>query len=149
MPDNFTTVAPASTAPLNLPVGTKQMDDGFHAGATVIVDATGARAKTLAISAAGAAKVEPAGTATATLSNVASSATNVTLLASNAARKQAMIYNDSTAILYVKLGATASATSHTVQMAAASYYELPQPVYSGIIDGIWASANGSARVTEL
>lgn len=85
----------------------------------------------------------------ATLSNVASSATNVTLLASNASRRGATIFNDSTAVLYVKFGATASATSHVVQMAAGSYYELPQPVYTGVIDGIWASANGSARITEL
>lgn len=90
----------------------------------------------------------PAVATSVALSNVASSATNVTVLATNASRKGAMVYNDSTAILYLKLGATASATSHTIQMAAASYYELPQPVYTGVIDGLWASANGSARVTE-
>lgn len=87
---------------------------------------------------------------TATLSNVASSATSVTILAANTSRKGAAIYNDSTQILYVKLGTTASTTSHTVQMAAGTYYELPAPnIYTGRIDGIWASANGSARVTEL
>jgi hypothetical protein len=85
---------------------------------------------------------------TDTHSNVASSASNVTLLASNASRKGAAIYNDSTAILYVKFGATASATSFKVAMAAASYYEFPQPIYTGIVDGIWASANGNARITE-
>jgi hypothetical protein len=88
--------------------------------------------------------------ATATLSNVASSATNVTLLASNSARKGAAIYNDSTQNLYLKLGATASTSSFTVLLVAGAYYELPTTsVYTGIIDGIWASANGSARVTEL
>jgi hypothetical protein len=87
---------------------------------------------------------------TATLSNVASSATNVTLLASNAARLGATIYNDSTQVLYVKFGTTASATSYVVQIAANGYYEVPGPaVYTGRIDGIWASANGNARVTEL
>jgi len=86
--------------------------------------------------------------ATATLSNVASSATSVSLLASNTSRKFATIYNDSTQILYVKFGATASATSYTLQMPPASYYELPQPCYTGAIDGIWASANGNARLTE-
>ena len=39
---------------------------------------------------------------TATLSNVASSATNVTVLAANTARKGATIVNDSTQILYLK-----------------------------------------------
>jgi len=86
---------------------------------------------------------------TGTLANVSASASNQTLLAANAARKGAMIYNDSSATLYVKFGTTASATSYTVLMPANSYYELPYPVYTGIIDGIWSSATGSARVTEL
>lgn len=84
---------------------------------------------------------------TATLSNVASSATSVTILAANTARKGAQIYNDSTQILYVKFGTTASTSSFTVPLAAATYYELPAG-YTGRIDGIWASANGNARVTE-
>lgn len=85
---------------------------------------------------------------TATLSNVASSASNVTLLTANVARKGATIYNDSSAILYVKFGATASTSSYTVQLPASAYYEVPFS-YTGRIDGIWASANGNARVTEL
>ena len=82
------------------------------------------------------------------VSSVASSATSVTLLASNAARKGATIYNESTAILYLKLGATASLTSYSAQLVAGAYYELPF-AYTGIIDGIWASANGNARITEI
>lgn len=90
---------------------------------------------------------------TGTSANVASSATSVTLLAANAARKGATIYNDSTSVLRVKLGATASATSFSVVLAALTsgiggYYEVPAS-YTGIIDGIWDSANGAARVTEL
>jgi hypothetical protein len=85
---------------------------------------------------------------TGTLANVASSATSVTVLASNAARLGATIHNDSTEILYVKFGTTASATSYTVKMVADAYYEVPFG-YTGRIDGIWANANGNARVTEL
>ena len=85
---------------------------------------------------------------TGTLSNVNGSASNVTLLAANTARLGATIWNDSTAILYVKLGATASATSCTVKLIADAYYEVPFGYY-GIIDGIWASATGVARVTEI
>jgi hypothetical protein len=84
----------------------------------------------------------------ATTSSVASSATVVTLLAANAARRMASFYNDSTAILYLKLGATATASDYTVQMAANSFYELPLPAYTGIVTGLWASANGNVRVTE-
>jgi len=89
-----------------------------------------------------------AGNTTAALSNVAASITSVTLLASNTGRKGGTIWNDSTALLYVKLGSTAAATSCTIKMAADSYYEIPFN-YSGIITGIWASATGSARVTEV
>lgn len=90
---------------------------------------------------------------TATLSNVGDSATSVTVLASNANRRGAIIANDSTAVLMVKMGATASATSFTQAIpgnANGVYsYEVPFG-YTGIIDGIWASdAGGNARVTEI
>lgn len=85
---------------------------------------------------------------TATLANVAGSASSVTLIAANTSRKGATIQNDSTAILYVKFGSTASSTSYTVLMQPQSYYEVPGG-YTGIITGIWASATGNARVTEL
>jgi hypothetical protein len=87
---------------------------------------------------------------TSTVTSVASSATNVTLLSSNSSRKNAMFYNDSTQILYLKLGTTASSTSYTVQLVAGAYFELPiGKIYTGEIDGIWASANGNCRITEL
>jgi hypothetical protein len=90
------------------------------------------------------------GTSTATLSNVAASASSTAILASNANRKRVVIHNDSTATLYLKFGATASATSYTYLLYGGDTYESPSmPVYTGQIDGIWASATGSARVTEF
>jgi hypothetical protein len=69
------------------------------------------------------------------------------------------IYNDSTADLYVKLGAGASTSSFTVIVPAAGFYEVsvgdvdddgePTGCYSGIITGVWASVNGYALVTEV
>lgn len=100
------------------------------------------------IDAQGSVWVREKPSATATHSNVSSSATNVTILASNTARRGATVYNDSTQILYLKLAATASATSFTVKMQPDAYFEVPFG-YTGIIDGIWASANGSARVVEV
>ena len=85
---------------------------------------------------------------TSTLTNVASSATNVTVLASNTNRRGATIYNDSSSLLYMKLGTTASATSFTIKLFPYSYWEVPFN-YTGEIDGIWASATGAARVDEL
>jgi hypothetical protein len=84
----------------------------------------------------------------ATLANVASSASSVTVFAASGTVKARTVFNDSTAVLYLKFGATASTSSYTVQMAAGAYYEFPQPVYGGLVDGIWAAANGNARVTS-
>lgn len=86
--------------------------------------------------------------ATPTLANVAASASSVTCLASNANRLGASIYNDSTAILYAKFGATASTTSFTQRIEGGGTYEVPFG-YTGIVDCIWSAANGSARTTEL
>lgn len=96
----------------------------------------------------GAQWVREKSATTSAVTSVASSATNVTILALNAQRRGATIYNDSSAILYLKLGATASTSSFTVKMQAESYYEVPAQ-YTGIIDGLWASATGSARITEI
>lgn len=85
---------------------------------------------------------------TATESNVASSASSVTLLASNTARLGATIFNDSTSQLYVKLGTTASITSYTVLVNSNGYYEVPFG-FNNRIDGIWSAAVGSARITEI
>jgi hypothetical protein len=91
----------------------------------------------------------PAQAATATLSNVNDTASSTTLLAANTSRKGATIHNDSTSILYVKFGTTASATSYTVKMVADAYYEVPFG-YTGRIDGIWSSdSTGAARITEM
>jgi hypothetical protein len=88
-------------------------------------------------------------TTTAATANVSSSASNTTLLSASAGSINGRtIFNDSTAVLYVKFGVTASATSYTVQIAAGGYFEFPDPLYTGQVDGIWASANGNARITE-
>lgn len=85
----------------------------------------------------------------AAVTSVASSATVVTILASNASRRGAFIFNNSTAILYIKFGTAASLISFTLPMAANSYYEVPSAIYTGVITGIWAAANGNAAVTEV
>jgi hypothetical protein len=84
---------------------------------------------------------------TSTNATVVGSATSVTLLAANTSRSSASIYNDSTAVLYVSLTATASTSSFKVVLAAGGYYEVPGG-YRGVISGIWASATGNARVAE-
>lgn len=86
---------------------------------------------------------------TGTQSIVASSASDVTILASNASRKGFYVYNDSTQVLYLLLAnATSSATVFTQKMAAGDAFSAAPGTYSGVVKGIWASANGNARVTE-
>lgn len=90
------------------------------------------------------------GPASGAQTSVASSATDVTLLASNTSRQGAMIYNDSTAVLYVLLAAgTSSATNYSIQLAANAVLSIRPGEYSGIVKGLWAAANGNARVTEF
>lgn len=85
---------------------------------------------------------------TGTLTQVNSSATSVTVLASNTSRKGATFYNNSTAILYLAFGSTASTTAFTVPLAASTFFEMPSG-YNGIVSGIWATANGNVEVTEI
>lgn len=89
------------------------------------------------------------GPASATTANVAASVTSVTLFAATSTPVHGrFVFNDSTSILYLKYGSSASTTSHTVQIPAAGYWEAPQPVYRGIVTAVWAAATGSARTTE-
>lgn len=88
---------------------------------------------------------------TSTVTSVAASVTSVPLLTPRTTRAQALFYNDSTATLYLKVGATASTSSFTVKIAPGGYYELPAAggVYTGAIDGIWDAAAGAVLVTEV
>lgn len=91
----------------------------------------------------------PASTATRT--QVADNAASVTILAANASRKGASVFNDSSATLHLALGSTAATTTnYTVKLLTGTYYEVPAG-YTGIIVGIWASDpnDGNAVVTEL
>jgi hypothetical protein len=94
----------------------------------------------------GAAGAAP--TTTATVTSVAAAVASTQILAANAARRGASLYNDSTAELKLKLGTGASATSFSVDMLPGSYFEVPFG-YTGVLHGIWTAVNGSARVTEL
>lgn len=70
------------------------------------------------------------------------------LLEANRFRHLATVFNDSTATLYLKLGANASADDYTVQLAQNDFFETPAG-YTGPISAWWSAVNGQARVTEL
>lgn len=84
-------------------------------------------------------------------SSVTQSSTNVTLQAASTARRTWTCYNRPTqnASLHVKFGATASTTDFDFKILPEQYYEMPQPVYHGLIDGIWDSTGaGYARIVQ-
>lgn len=87
-------------------------------------------------------------TQTANVTPVATSTTAATLNAAGSAGRGRIIVNDSAGVLYVKFGGAATATDWTVKLVAGGYYELPQPLYGGIITGVLDTGTGTARVTS-
>lgn len=83
-----------------------------------------------------------------TASNIAASITSIQILAANAERKGATIWNHSAANLFLELGSKAALTAFALKITPGSYYELPFG-YSGRISGIWDAANGFAFVREF
>lgn len=81
--------------------------------------------------------------------SVASSATAVTIQAANGSRKGLTIVNDSTQILYIKYDSTVTTSLYTFKLFPQMTFIMDEPFYTGVVSGIWASANGAAKVTEL
>lgn len=92
----------------------------------------------------------PAGASSATVTSVADTASSTQLLAANANRRKYSVFNNSSEILYLKSGTTASLTDFTVAippMAQFGFYE--DDLYTGRVDGIWANnSTGAALITE-
>jgi hypothetical protein len=82
------------------------------------------------------------------VTKVDSSTDDHKLLDTNAGRKMAMIYNNSTKNLYIKYGEGATADSFTVKLTPGSYFEMPYPCYTGQINGFWDDVNGNVMITE-
>ena len=140
--DGSAVTQPVSAATLPLPTGaatSAKQDTGNASLASIDSKLTGP------------ISVKELRPSTATASPVADSATSTTILASNANRLGATVFNDSSSTLYLLLGSgAASTTNYTVQLAQNDYYEVPCG-YTGQLTGIWATDpnNGAARVTEL
>ena len=127
-------------------------DSAGHGPVTVKPGGQGAtasdRALVVALSPNSPVTTSQARPATSVVSSVAGSVSSVVLLPSNSSRLGATVYNDSNALLYIKLGVTASTTDYTIKLFPQSYWEVPFG-YTVEIDGIWASVNGFARIDEL
>src|SRR5260370_1167981 len=84
------------------------------------------------------------------ITSVPSAIGTTQLLAPNGNRANFVVYNASTAILYLSMDGAASLTHYTVQVPAQGYFEHPAgAVYTGMVTGVWSAANGNALVTEL
>lgn len=153
MSNNFSPIYGESPTSTRLPVNVDANGNIITAplsSGTQAVNLT--QVKGTAISATNPVNVAPNSilASTATLTNVNGTVSSTTLLAANTARLGALIYNDSTAIMYLAYASTATTTAYTTQVPSQALFELPvAPVYDGIITAVWASANGAARVTEL
>lgn len=88
----------------------------------------------------------------ATVTRVAPNATvglAFDLAASNAARNGLLVFNDTTGTLSIRYGAGATATDFTVRLAAGAYWEMPDPIYTGVVTGSCSVATGGIQVTAL
>lgn len=86
-----------------------------------------------------------------TITAVPVSITSVTLALANAARKRIMLFNDSTNACYVAFAASSTSEAFTLKMSPSSLYITEEPVYTGVMSGIWDGADptGSMLVTEV
>ena len=84
---------------------------------------------------------------TSSVTSVAGSASSVQLLVAETDRIEAIIENDSTTDLYIKFGAGATSSSYTKKLEPGD--ALVVNSYTGVIHGVWASATGNARITEV
>jgi hypothetical protein len=80
---------------------------------------------------------------------LASAATSAQLLAANAARKGLMLTNTDANAVYLYYGTTATTAKYSVLIPSNGFWEMPQPIYTGRIDVIWAAdGSGSLIGTE-
>ena len=86
---------------------------------------------------------------TPTTTSVTSSASSVTILASNTNRRGVSILNDSTATLRLSFSTPATTANAFVSLPPGSFLLLDQQlIVTNALYGIWSAANGTAQVTE-
>lgn len=76
-------------------------------------------------------------------------ASSTAVLAGNPSRHGAILYNDSSSAMYLTYGATASTALLTYKILAGGTWEMGSPIYSGAISGLWDTAVGTYKVTEI
>jgi hypothetical protein len=117
--------------------------------AEVVNAAPGAGAFGLVVRIAGSISATFTQPSTGTVTSAAMSTVVATILASNANRLGAILWNDGAQNVFVRLGAGATTAAFTVRLSNKSEFELPFPVYTGIITGITSAGTATIVATEL
>lgn len=86
---------------------------------------------------------------TGAITSVTSVITDAVILASNANREGAIIFNNSTSVLHLAFANVDATLSYSYPLAAGETYLLSKGDYTGVIKGTWVAANGAAIVTEF
>lgn len=86
---------------------------------------------------------------TAALSAVPASTSSVQVLPSNPNRNGLIVYNNSNASCFLAFAASSSTGLFSELLDPGSTYEMPEPIYTGVISAIWTAANGQLQVTEF
>lgn len=72
------------------------------------------------------------------------------IASTNTSRKTFSLYNNCSSSLYVKLGGPASSQVMTVTLALGGLYEMPAPVYTGQVWGLFAATgSGLANAFDM
>lgn len=93
------------------------------------------------------AGVSPADTPS--VATIAASTTPVELFPPAIGVSRRSVLNSSSSLLYLKYGSGASTTSYSVPVPAGKLFTFPHPTYTGRVTGVWSTANGNVRCTEV
>lgn len=84
---------------------------------------------------------------TGTLTNTSVATSSTTLAASSTSRRGVVVHNDSSQVLFLKYGTSASSTSYTFLVQPGEHWWMPMPLYTGAVTGIAGAATGTWRIT--
>lgn len=80
---------------------------------------------------------------------VAGNTSTTNILSASTGRVHASVFNHSNASLYLKFEGVATINDFDVKLSSGSYFELPKPIYQGVVNGVWDSANGFAMILDM
>lgn len=81
---------------------------------------------------------------------VAAATGSALIMSGNLQRVHGSIFNHSGASLYIKFDDNnVTINDFDVKLSSGSYFELPKPVYQGIVRGVWDAAAGFAMIVDF